>query len=861
MSNLVTVQKIVYQNGKPELQTFQVPQQEAEKYGTIRTFQNKAEFKDFCKKLSTEQRQEVMDYAEQSGIHFPKTSAWKTTWMQCAMAIGKHLNNGETFSLPAFKSGVDKVAAQPKQSAGVEGSFKTRDEFKDFCKKLTTEQRLFIMEDAVKQGITWDRSSLKVDWMRCAMAIGKRLESGSGYSISGKTLTTTEITKPVESKSSAPKIEQLYQKLGLKTATVDGAFVVGEGVKTTINSWGKEDIASGHIRLVDITPKSEFGPGNWVKLDSNFGDKEKIKEFNARFDTPEKKWYVPFKEVINVTSAFRNFEIAAKIAPTVKAVMEKISNIDKLVKDLIQGLKPIERIKNNEDIDISDFKMPKGMNPLLSLYDHQKKGVRFIIQNRKAIAGLAVGLGKTLTAITAIRELINNKEIKRAIVVAPSSVKFNWKKEIENFSNMKACVLESSTLNSVNKAKLAWEEAEKAQVIIVNYEMLRKATITKKLKKLAPNCVVGDEAHKLKNNTQQTKGFTETWKDAKYMWFLTATPFPNGQPKETYNILHHLRPDKVGTWAKDFGRRFVEWESDGYGSKAVALKNLDKLQAEMHDVAFIRTHNSSDVNSKLPKERHTTYNLEMTKEQYKMYQTIQNNILSEIKSMENAGIKASAPMILAKMKRLEQVAIDPDMLQTDSSKINMSKLYPKEEWAVNTITEHLKDSANRGMVLFCDMKLPLEKIRQGLIDQKVEASKIAFITGDVKPAERTKVQDKMKTGEIQVVLCTNAAEEGVNLQHGAHTLIHLDVPWVPKSITQREGRVLRQGQPSDHANFLTPIITNTVEDTKRSKLGIKVSVIEELLGKGSAGSAQGNVEQDLSAERLSLSDIRAILGA
>lgn len=660
------------------------------------------------------------------------------------------------------------------------------------------------------------------------------------------------------------KMDELFSKLGLSSQTVNGSIMAGLPSRI-VNKWGRDEVAPGTVAMVSIQPKPALGPGNWIKLESNFLDKDTLKTmpvvWGGKADPQDKSWYLPFKDFVLIPMTFKNVEISKEIAPTLSAVMDKVPDVQKL----IDNAKPHDtsnNLTNAQDIDISSWQMPKGMNPNLSLYDHQKKAMLFAIQNRKATLGLAVGLGKTLTSIAAVKELINKGEIKRAVVISPASVKYNWRNEVEGFSDMKACVLDSSDLSSPKKAADAWKRAENAHIVIVNYDMIRKPEIRDQLLKLAPDCVIADEAHKLKNDTQQTQGFKETWAKSKYKWFLTATPFPNGQPKETYNMLSHMRPDKVGNWkGKDsFGSRFVVWEGDEGRKKAVALKNIPELRNLMSDTVFIRTHNSPDVNSKMPKDRHTTYNLEMEPAQKKMYNTIADQVRGEIEKLEKQGISASSPIMLAKMKRLEQVAIDPDMLQTDPTKIDMHKLYPKEEWAVNTVVDHLEDPVNRGVVLFCDMKLPLAKVRQGLIDNKVDPKKIAYITGDIKPAERTAIQDKMKTGEVQVVLCTNAAEEGVNLQHGAHTLIHLDIPWVPKSITQREGRVLRQGQSADYANFMTPIISGTVEDAKRSKLGIKVSTIEELLGKGSSGSANNNVKSDMSAEKLSLKDIKAILG-
>lgn len=886
ISHLVPVKKLVTRNGKTFLQTFLVSAEQAKNEGFHNNLHNGEDitevedFKQFCKKLTTEQRRQIMEAAKEQGITWKHSDEGKISWMRCSMAIQARLKQNKPFRMPVLlgnktvksKGKSDKNPSQLPKPEKVSGSFKTRDEFRTFIKKLTTEQRQFILEDALKQGVTWKRIPDKpaTDWMRCAMAIGKHLENGNSYTIGGDKNQPSLVVSPTakmdnpnqqetpsnKSAEEAPKskIDELFEKVGLPTEEDNGKYIIGEGVKTIKNKWGQDEIAPGHLRFVDIVPKPEFGSGNWVKLDSAFLDKDQLKTFGARFDVNKKKWYIPFKEFVKTAISFKNIEIAPKIYPTIKAVLEKIPDVSQLLK----GDQTSKTINNDDNIDISDFKMPEGMNPELKLYDHQKKAVKFLLQNKKAMAGLAVGLGKTLTSITAAKELINKGEIKRVVVISPASVKFNWKQEIENFSDLKPCVLESSDLRG-KKAENKWKEAENSQVVIVNYDMLRKPEIRERLQRLAPDCVIADEAHKLKNDTQQTKGFKETWKNAKYKWFLTATPFPNGQPRETYNMLSHLRPDKVGSWYKDFGKNFVIWENSSYGSRPVQLKNLDKLKEKMRDVVFIRTHNSPDVNSSLPKERHTTYQLEMTKEQKKMYNAISEDILSEISRLEKAGLSASTPVLIAKIKRLEQVAIDPDALQRDPSKINMNKLYPKEEWAVNTITDHLQDTSNRGVVVFCDMKLPLNKIQQGLIKNGIDPKRIAFITGDVKPEERTKVQDKLKSGEVKVVLCTNAAEEGVNLQHGAHTMIHLDVPWVPKTYTQRAGRIQRQGQPSRYTVFLNPIMTGTVEDRKREKLGIKTGVIENLLGEGASGSA-AKLTESSDVKALSLSDIKSILG-
>jgi superfamily II DNA/RNA helicase len=316
---------------------------------------------------------------------------------------------------------------------------------------------------------------------------------------------------------------------------------------------------------------------------------------------------------------------------------------------------------------------------------------------------------------------------------------------------------------------------------------------------------------------------------------------------------------KVGTW-RDWSGKYAVLESvrtpNGTIQKPVALKNQNKLKEEMKDTVFLRTHTSPDVNSSLPSARHVTHSMEMTKEQSKLYSAMQDDVMHELEGMNDDDYKKNAVNVLAKMKHLEQIATDPDQLNPE--KVDMKKLYPKEQWAVDTIADHLEDKENRGIVVFSDSKLPLEKVKAGLISEGLSSSQIGIISGDVSPEKRKAVQDAFSDGKIKVVLATSAGEEGINLQAGGHTMIHMDTPWVPKSITQREGRILRTGQPSKHTLFYSPVMSGTVEDQKRGKLGAKVAEIEKLLGEGAAGSAAENVSA--AAKAWTLADMKEMLG-
>ncbi len=726
--------------------------------------------------------------------------------------------------------------------------------------------------DMVKaNGLSWTESHHDgANTMQATLAAYKFLMEGNdlnvsatGKAVSSKLIGSSQPTEPISQpseKKSLPTLPpnvkpskngfgRLMERLGISTWKEDeGAFLAGKGFLQEEGKYGKLEASAGSVNLSKFGKAPEgqkWGEGNFIWLDSNFNDKEVIKiELEGKYDPSSKKWAVPFRQIFETLKIFKNVRIGRQLFATLKAVVEKMD-----VEKFDPKRKPVNPMYavgglRDSDIDISNFENPEGIKNL-TLHDYQKRGAIFMMENKRVVLGLAVGLGKTPSTIVAIRKLINDKKIERALVIAPSSIKYNWKIEIEKFSNLRVCVLEARGVRG-RRAKESWREAKKAEVIIVNYEMLRNEDVCETLKKLAPDCVVADESHKLKNEkAQQTAGFRKHWNIAEYKFLLSATPFPNGKAKETHTMLHHVRADRVGSWT-NFGRKFVKWEKGKGGfSKAVGLNNLELLKSAMSDIVFMRTHGSPDVEISLPKERHTTFSLEMTEAQKKMYKAVAEDILAEINRMEAMGMNASSPAVIAKLMKLEQVALDPDMLTKNPDEINMNKLYPKEEWAVQTIVDHLENPEETGgVLLFCDKRLPLDKIRQGLINEGVEAEKIAFITGSVKPAERTEIQEKFRKGEVTVLLSTNAGEEGLNLQESCNTLIHLDQVWKPTSISQREGRVLRSGNTSSYVNFFSPIIHDTVEDKKRGTIAKKVEIIELLLGDGAAGSAKNNIASD-----------------
>ena len=293
-------------------------------------------------------------------------------------------------------------------------------------------------------------------------------------------------------------------------------------------------------------------------------------------------------------------------------------------------------------------------------------------------------------------------------------------------------------------------------------------------------------------------------------------------------MLSHVAPTVVGSYRSFMANHAImETVRTPFGKieKPVALKNIPQLKEKTKTALQIKSMTDPDIGFQLPDRRRIDVNLDMDKKQSRMYDEIKAGILSDLNSMSDDQFQQSLPNILVQMKRLEQVALDPDLVLPEDKRTG--ELSNKEQWVTETIAQHLEDEGNRGVVVFCDSRLPLDKIADSLKKDGIESRKI---TGSEKPEHRQETERLYSEGKAKVVLATSAAEEGMNLQHGGHTLIHLDVPWVPKSITQREGRVHRQGQKSPFTTHYHATTGGSIEQEKQGILAKKAERIDELLG-------------------------------
>lgn len=372
-----------------------------------------------------------------------------------------------------------------------------------------------------------------------------------------------------------------------------------------------------------------------------------------------------------------------------------------------------------------------------------------------------MGLGKTLETIAYIHCI---KPDKPTLIVAPSTLIYNWQREIERF-------LPDSKYLLINGAKDERtdliQKVGEYEFVITSYPLLRRDINQYKYIEFS-FCVI-DEAQYIKN--RKTMNAISVKKiQAKHKFALTGTPIENSI-MELWSIFDFIMPGYLGT-ARSFGERFLNVSDDAEISET--LRNIIR--------PFVLRRLKKDVLSELPEKIETTMTAELSREQKAIYQVYVEKVRNEaIDVLASGGGRMS---ILTGILRLRQICCHPELF-VSGQKLTSGKL------------ELLKDvvktalAGGHRILIFSQFRKMLDIIENELAQQGISAF---AITGDVPVQERVDICERFNCGEKKVILVSlKAGGTGINLT-GADTVIHYDPWWNPAVTDQATDRAYRIGQ-------------------------------------------------------------------
>lgn len=476
---------------------------------------------------------------------------------------------------------------------------------------------------------------------------------------------------------------------------------------------------------------------------------------------------------------------------------------------LIAELRDREILMRRVDKLFPDGIRSKAFTNLLnvSLYPYQKKGALFAARVGRCLLADDMGLGKTIQAIAAIEILTRAVGIERVLIVCPTSLKHQWKQEIEKFSGRDAAVCEGLL------HQRARFYAGNSFYIITNYDVVFRDLDA--IRKWNPDVIILDEAQRIKNwKTRTAKTIKKL--ESKYAIVLTGTPLEN-RLEELHSIVEFVDRFRLGP-SFAFLAAHQQLDEDG---KVVGYRNLNAITETLKPILLRRS--KSEVLKELPERLDKNYFVPMTAEQTAYHEENRQIAARIIAKWRKFGFLSESD------QRRLQIALQFMRMSCNSTYL----LDQKTDFGVKadefmTVLHEMFETPDTKVVVFSQWLRTHE-----LLEWRLEKArhKFALFHGGIPGRQRKDLIRQFKEDErCRVFLSTDAGGVGLNLQN-ASAVVNMDLPWNPAVLEQRIGRVHRLGQhrPVRVVNF---VAQGTIEQGMLGLLSFKKSLFAGILENG-----------------------------
>ena len=419
--------------------------------------------------------------------------------------------------------------------------------------------------------------------------------------------------------------------------------------------------------------------------------------------------------------------------------------------------------------------------------EHQKESIQKLCENKKFILADDMGLGKTTSTIIASLET----GAKKILIVCPASLKINWQREIENYTDRTTSIIEGKK----------WEDAD---FVIMNYDIIKNFHDEKNKKDSIIlnskfDLVIVDEAHYIQNKqAQRTKLINDMVKSIDRLWLLTGTPITS-RPINYFNLLNLIDSPVALNWMA-----YVKRYCNGYQFRAGKRKvwnvsgasNLDELRERTQPLVLRRLkENVLD----LPEKIITPVYLRLKSKEYE-------SLMGDYYAWYDKGG-------------------DADSLTLQFTKLTQVRQCVAQEKVSSTIElcENIIEQGKK-VIVFTNFTRSLEIILEHF------GKKAVRLDGSMSQKDRQISVDRFQNDEDVMVFVGNikAAGTGLTLTAGEAVVMN-DLSFLPSDHSQAEDRAYRFGQKNNVLVYY-PIYENTIEGIIYDILKKKKSIFETVMG-------------------------------
>ncbi|WP_396925835.1 SNF2-related protein [Mycolicibacterium sp.] len=446
---------------------------------------------------------------------------------------------------------------------------------------------------------------------------------------------------------------------------------------------------------------------------------------------------------------------------------------------------------------------------------HQEAVARHALSRLRGRAVLAdeVGLGKTIEAGLAIKELALRGLAKRVLILCPAPLRDQWREEMNS------------------KFDMSFEVAARGPEIRQQDRLILSLTLgrsnAEKLTKKPWDIVIVDEAHRAAGSgARKTRDLITSLTTAcRYSFFLTATPVQNDL-LELYRLVELLRPGTFNS-VNDFKRQFMRGYDPRTPNDPAALRRL------ISSVMIRTTRAQAGVDRVVRRAVDVPITLgPRENELYALATQLLRNVMREsgdTMRRRSLALRLTASPFSMGTTALRMADRHPDArvreVLNEVGHLAMDiKTSAREDKAIQ-ITRNWMQEHGRVLIFTQHTDTVTGLLRR----MEAEGLSARSFHGSMSASERAATIAAFRSGDAPIMISTDAGAEGQNLQF-CNCVLNYDLPWNPMRIEQRIGRVDRLTQPKDEVFVANLYAQRTIDESVFRLLAEKLRMFELLFG-------------------------------
>ncbi|MFC6721540.1 helicase-related protein [Halobacteriaceae archaeon SHR40] len=514
-------------------------------------------------------------------------------------------------------------------------------------------------------------------------------------------------------------------------------------------------------------------------------------------------------------------------------------------------------------------------NSLVRLEPYQLACVNWVMQKlrQRALIGDDVGLGKTIEAGLILKELSARNRADRVLFVVPAHLQKKWIRDMDRFFDVDLTVADRAWVEG--ERRRLGEEAniwnQDQQQLVTSMAFLRQDEFRPALRDAFWDVVVVDEAHKAAkrgDSPSKTANMVKTVAgNSDSLLLLSATPH-DGKGEAFRSLVEYIDPFLVGE-NRELGQETVDRVMIRRGKTDIYDDDGERIfpNREVNSVSVSMTHDErqfyravtdyvKNVYNRSEKLNEPAVGFAMALMQKRLVSSVGaihatlrrrlTDLLDEQTATDELSEAAEAYLDGEDLDEDDKqqaedeiagltVASNDEQLQEEIDTlrdlVSLAEDLPVDSKAQKVrrfISQLLEEQPDEKLLLFTEYRDTLDYLLDFVQDEPW-ADEILVIHGDVDKEERARIEDEFNHGQSRLLFATDAASEGIDLQHSCHIMANYELPWNPNRLEQRIGRIHRYGQDKEVKvwNFL-------FDDTRESEifemLQTKVEEIRSKLG-------------------------------